>query len=44
MFHRAEQDRSDRAGGGQNEERTGYFLGLSPSDILVDRMSYMSNQ
>ena len=26
----------DRAGRGQNEERTGYFLGLSPSDILVD--------
>ena len=26
----------DRAGWGQNGERTGYFLGLSPSDILVD--------
>ena len=27
----------DKARWGQNEERTGYFLGLIPSDILVDR-------
>ena len=33
IFHRAELDRT---GLGEDRMRTGYFLGLSPSDILVD--------